>query len=122
MNVSHPKALLISIGAGTALSVVGAAFFVVLSEWDFVYALGTMLLVVGLVALALGLLGATEPPEGWATGRGRNRRQVGRRSLLAQAGSQATGSEQTESLSLAAWGVIVGGVHILLGVLAFSLT
>ncbi|MFP5297795.1 MAG: hypothetical protein ACLGHL_02250 [Actinomycetota bacterium] len=122
MNVSHPKALLISIASGIVVSIAGAILFVLLGEWDFVYALGSMLLIVGLMALALGLLGAVEPPEGWATGRGRNRRQVGRRSILAQVGTQGTGAQETESLSLAAWGIIVGGSHLLLGVLAFSLT
>lgn len=122
MTVSHPRALAISILAGIVVSVLGALLFTWLGDFDFAYAFGTTLLIVGLIALALGLLGATEPPDGWATGRGPNRRQVGRRSLLAQMGGQVPGVERTESLSLAAWGVIVGGAHILLGLLAFSLT
>lgn len=122
MNVSHPKVLGISLASGIIAAAVVGGLFVIVGDWDFMYAWGTVLLVLGLMALALGLLGATEPPDGWATGRGPNRRQAGRRSFLAQVTHQAPGVEKTGSLSLAVWGVAVGGGLIVAGLAAFSLT
>lgn len=122
MHISHPKVLGISLLSGVLAAAIVGFFFVVVGDWEFMYAWATVMLVLGLIGLAMGLLGATEPPDGWATGRGSNRRQAGRRSLMAQVSERAPGDTKTESLSLAVWGIAVGGGLILLSMLAFSLT
>jgi hypothetical protein len=122
MNVSHPKALAISLGVGIGLSLTCGALFALFGDRDFAWAVGTMLMIIGLIALTMGLLGAAEPEEGWATGVGRNRRQEGRRSLAAQVSEQAPGISKSTSAHLAAWGLIVGGGMIVLSFIAFGLS
>jgi hypothetical protein len=121
MSIASPRVLLISIGVGLALSVLLGGIYSLLGERSFLYAIGTVSFVLGLVALAVGLLGGAEPQEGWATGRGANRRQEGRRSMVAKATREADAIEEVTSGALIAWGVIVGGGLIVLSMVAFGL-
>lgn len=89
---------------------------------DISYALGTMWLIVGLIALSVGLLGAIEPTDGWAIGRGTQRRQEGRRSIFAKVATEAPRVQDVSSGAQAVWGLVVGGGLIGLSVLAFSIS
>lgn len=122
MKVSHPKALAYSLGVGVAIAVVGGTIFAVVGDREWLYATGTVGLIVGLIAFAMGLLGAAEPDDGWATGVGRHRRQEGRRSLAAQVSRDAPGVQESNTWHLAAWGIIVGGGLIGLSAIALSLS
>ncbi len=122
MTVSHPKALAISLGVGIGLALILGTLFSLFGDRDFAWAVGTMLMVIGLIALTMGLLGATEPEDGWATGVGRNRSQEGRRSLAAQVSEQAPGMVRSTSVHLAVWGLVVGGGMIGLSFLAFGVS
>lgn len=120
MNVAHPKALGISLAAGLALSFLVGLAWAVFGDKGVLDATGASAFVIGLIALAIGLLGALEPSQGWATGAGARRRHEGRRSLGAQISEQAPGLEPADSWGLALWGVVVGGGLIGLGMLALS--
>lgn len=122
MTVSHPRALAISLGVGIGSALIFGTLFAVFGDRDFAWAVGTMLMVLGLIALTMGLLGATEPEDGWATGVGSSRRQEGRRSLAAQVSEQAPGVVRSTSVHLAVWGLVVGGGMIGLSFLAFALS
>lgn len=122
MSVSHPRALFFSILVGTAIAVVAGGLFSLFGDRQLLYSIGSMLFGAGLIALALGLLGATEPSEGWATGVGKRRRQEGRRSLAAKLANQKPDLHQSSPWELAVWGVVVGGGLIGLSMLAFALS
>ncbi len=83
-----------------------------------VYGIGTMSFVVDTIVLAMGLLGALEPEEGWAT---QKRTKGGRRSLGAQVTQQHPDLEDASPLALGVWGVLVGAPLIGLAFLAFNL-
>ncbi len=122
MKVSHPKALLFSILIALAISIFFGLLFAVFGDRSVAYAIGTVLFIVGVIAMTMGLLGAVEPSEGWATGIGKRRRQEGRRSLMAKV---SNGSEQIEEVTgwaLLVWGVVVGGLMIALAFGAFALS
>jgi hypothetical protein len=69
------------------------------------YGIGTGLFLVSLMCLALGLLGAAEPNEGWAAHRG----VEGRKSLVAKVATEHPEIESVSSVELFLWGLIVGG-------------
>ncbi|HVF53873.1 MAG TPA: hypothetical protein VNC78_09755 [Actinomycetota bacterium] len=77
----------------------------------------------------MGLLGATEPEEGWATARratsrgaGREREGAGeRRGLVATIAREHGDFESTSSWAVAVWGVVVGGTVMALSMLLFGL-
>ena len=118
MNVAGPRALIISLVSGIALSIVFGSLYAWLGDRLWTYGVGTMLFIFGIIALCMGLLGAVEPPDGWAT----RKPTEGRRSFASQiAGSQGDG-HQTSPYALAVWGVLVGGPMILLAMWAFSLS
>lgn len=121
MTVGHPRVLLISLLCGIALAVVVATVWSLLGSTDFIYATGAVMFIVGLIALVVGLLGAAEPEEGWATGKGSNRRQEGRRSFVARVSGEHPRLEGGSSWALAVWGVVVGGGLIALSMGAFAM-
>ena len=105
MSLYHFKVLLASLGLAAAGGVVGGLVYSWLGDRSVTYGIGTGLFLVSLMCLALGLLGATEPNEGWAAHRGKE----GRRSLVARVATEHPEIEQVSSLELFVWGLIVGG-------------
>jgi hypothetical protein len=120
VHVTSPRVLALSFLTCLAIGVVGGLLFALLADRVVAHGIGTGLLVVGIIALWMALLGATEPPEGWARKR-RDASESGRRSLLARVATDHTGLEEVSSLSLALWGVAVGGSLIGLSLIAFYL-
>jgi hypothetical protein len=118
MHVSSPKVIGVSLGICLALAVAGGVLFAVLADKVLAHGLGAGLFVVGMIVLAMGLLGATEPPEGWATGKST---QGQRRSWAARAAGEHPDIDGVSSLSLVAWAIGVGGSLIALSLLAFYL-
>ena len=116
MNVAGPRALVISLLSGIALSLVLGSLYSWLGDRLWVYAVGTMLFIFGILALCMGLLGAVEPPDGWAT----RKPAPGRRSFASQIAGAGEGDHKESPYALAVWGVFVGGPMILLAMLAFS--
>jgi hypothetical protein len=96
----------LSFGICLLLAIAGGVVFAVLADR-----------VLGIIVLGMGLLGATEPPEGWAT----KKDAQGRRSVAARAASELPEVEGVSSLALVVWAVAVGGALIALSLLAFSL-
>lgn len=112
MSLYHLKSVLVSlVVAGTLGSVFGIIYALV-ADAVLLYGVATGLMVAGLFVLAGGLLGATEPPEGWMTGRATGRGQIGRRSIVARIATEHPDIEDVSSWELAAWGVIVGGLLV----------
>jgi hypothetical protein len=111
--------LLIGVGVGLA----GGVIYAVAAGKLIAHGIGTGLLVVGLIALALGLLGATEPPEGWSLKRKPTQDDVmPRRSFAARAAYEHPSIDnKVSSVSLAIWGLVVGGGLIALSMLAFRI-
>ena len=116
MNVAGPRALLISLASGIALSIVFGSLYSWLGDRLWTYGVGTMLFIFGIIALCMGLLGAVEPPEGWAT----RKPTQGRRSFASQIAESRGEGHEVSPYALAIWGVFVGGPMILLAILAFS--
>lgn len=117
MNVASPRSLLMSLAAGIALGVVIGSLYAWLADKIWVYGVGTMLFIFGVISLSMGLLGGLEPEEGWAT----KRRTQERRSFASQLAGSRGNIEEVSPYALAIWGVAVGGPMILLSLLAFSL-
>lgn len=117
MNVSSPRALIVSLLVGIAVSVVGGALLAFFGDKILLYSVGTIMFVVGALCLALGLLGAAEPADGWATQRRSNSRSVAARAL-----SQHPELEDHSSWELAVWALVVGLPLIGLSILCFSLS
>ncbi|HEX2051279.1 MAG TPA: hypothetical protein VHJ34_11710 [Actinomycetota bacterium] len=130
----HPKVLGASVAAGAAAGAAGGALVAVVARAHPGAGAAAGVLVVGLVALFAGLLGATEPPEGWHSGglrralrgdavlhgaspehvrRARElelaRRRGGRRSLAARAAASHPALAPVTSASLLVWALVVGG-------------
>jgi hypothetical protein len=119
MHIMSPRVLAISFVVCLGVGVAGGLVFALLADRVVAHGIGTGLLVVGIVALWMALLGATEPPEGWAR-RGRRGPGDGRRSVVARlAADRADLEQEVSSLSLVVWGVAVGGSMIGLSLLAF---
>lgn len=116
MDVASPRALILSLISGIALSVVFGSLYSWMGDRLWVYGVGTMLFIFGVIALCMGLLGAVEPPEGWAT----RKPTQGRRSFAAQIANSGGDGHQGSPYALAVWGVLVGGPMIGLALLAFS--
>ncbi|MDQ4024063.1 MAG: hypothetical protein M3217_01010 [Actinomycetota bacterium] len=109
MSLYHVKSIAVSILLAGALGALGGAIYALLADRMMLYGIATGLLVAGLATLAGGLLGATEPPEGWMTGRGTGRGQFGRRSIVARIATEHPEIESVSSWELAVWGIAVGG-------------
>ena len=116
MRLSHLRILGISLGVGAALGVVVGLVWSLITDSSVWHAIGTWLVIVGIIALGVGMIGATEPEQGWATGRGKERR----RPTLRLVSEQHPRLEQATSLDLAIWGIVVGGGLIGLAMLAFA--
>lgn len=114
--MAGPRALIISLLSGIALSVAFGSLYSWLGDRLWTYAVGTMLFIFGIIALCMGLLGAVEPPDGWAT----RKPTQGRRSFASQIASSGGHEPQGSPYALAVWGIVVGGPMILLALFAFS--
>lgn len=121
MNVSSPRSLFISLAVGIGISVVGGALLSFFGDKLFLYSVGTIMFIVGIISLALGLLGAAEPEEGWVTQRGSKNRTPGR-SVAARTLAQHPELEEHSSLELAVWALAVGLPLIGLSILCFNLS
>lgn len=105
MNLYNLKVLLASLGGGALAGILGGVLYAWLGHRSLMYGIGTGLFVVSLACLGLGLLGAIEPSQGWATHRGMD----GRRSLVARVASEHPDIEEVSSFEIFVWGVVVGG-------------
>ena len=120
MSLYHLKSVLVSLAVAGALGAAFGAIYALVADAVMLYGIATGLMVAGLFVLGSGLLGATEPPEGWVTGRGTGRGQFGRRSAVARIASEHPDIDEVSSWELAAWGVIVGGLLVGLSFLLFE--
>jgi hypothetical protein len=105
VSLYHFKVLLASLLVAAAGGVGGGLVFAWIGHRSLAYGVGTGLFFVSLVCLGLGLLGATEPKEGWASRRG----VEGRRSFMARVAGDRPGVERVSSVELFVWGLVVGG-------------
>jgi hypothetical protein len=105
VSLYHFKVLLASLVVAAAGGAGGGLVFAWLGHRSLEYGIGTGLFFVSLVCLGLGLLGATEPEEGWASRRG----VEGRRSFMARVAGDHPGVERVSSAELFVWGLVVGG-------------
>jgi hypothetical protein len=123
VSLSNIRVMLICLVAGVLLGAAGGALFAVATERRIVYGIGVGLLIIGLIALGLGLLGATEPKEGWSLTRARDGdRPKPRRSLVARAAYEHPSlSKDVSSVSLVVWSLVVGGGLIALAVATFGI-
>lgn len=104
------------------IGLVGGVLFAVVGHKLLAHGIGAGLFIVGTLVLCMALLGATEPPEGWATRRkGAPAGPAGRSSLAARIATDHSGTDGVSSLALAVWGIAVGGSLIALSMLAFNL-
>jgi hypothetical protein len=114
------KAIAVSILLAGALGAAGGVLYALLADRAILYGVATGVLIAGLATLASGLLGATEPPEGWFTGKGTQRGQFGRRSVVARIASEHPDMSEVSSWGLALWGLVVGGVLLTAGSLLYE--
>jgi hypothetical protein len=120
MQLSNIRVLCICLAIGLGLGVIGGTIYAAVADKVVAYAIGTALLVIGLIALALGLLGATEPPEGWSLKRRIPGDEAPRRSIAARAAYENPSlTNRVSGVSLAVWGLVVGGGLIAFAALAF---
>ena len=117
MSLYHLKSVAVSLAVAAGLGSAVGLIYALIAGHPLLYGVATGLLVAGILVLGGGLLGATEPPEGWITGRGTGRGQFGRRSLVVRIATEHPDIEDVSSWELAAWAFVVGG--ILLGAGAF---
>ncbi len=120
-NASNVRVIGISLLVGTGIGVAAGTLFAIFFDRQVLYAIGAMLFITGLIALVMGLLGAIEPSEGWATGPKTGEAAGGRRSLAARVAEEHPGVEDSSGWALAAWGALVGLPLIALSWLAFYL-
>jgi hypothetical protein len=120
MQVSHPRILGVSLLIGLGLGLGGGVVYALVAGKVIAHGIGTGLFVVGAVALLMGLLGATEPQEGWATKPG-TEAEMRRRSTVARLAREHPDIDRVTSLGLAVWGVAVGGSLVALSMVAFFL-
>jgi hypothetical protein len=116
VSLYHFKVLLASFGIGAAGGVAGGLVYAWLGHRSATYGIGTGLFLAALVCLAMGLLGATEPQEGWRARRGTQ----GRRSLVARVATEHPEIEGVSSLELFVWGVVVGGALMASSFVAYA--
>lgn len=121
MSLYHLKSVAVSLLVAAALGSGAGVVYALVADQTIVYGIATGLMVASILVLGGGLLGATEPPEGWITGRGTGRGQFGRRSLVARIASEHPDIEEVSSWELAVWAVIVGGLLLGGSILLFEL-
>lgn len=121
MSLYHLKSVAVSIAIAAAVGAAGGVVYALLADRVLLYGIATGLLVAGITTLAGGLLGATEPQEGWITGKGTGRGQFGRRSIVARIASEHPEIDTVSSWELAAWGVLVGGTLLGAGAVLYEL-
>jgi len=117
VNVASPRSLILSLGVTLLLGFVFGSIYSWVAGKALAYCVGTALFILGVLVLVIGLLGAVEPREGWATGKNR----TGRRSVAAQVTREHPNLEEASPLQLGVWGVLVGLPLIAMGLVAFSL-
>jgi MFS family permease len=117
VTLYHAKALLASIAVAAAGGIIGGLLYAWLGDRSVMYGIGTGLFVVSLICLGLGLLGATEPNEGWAAHRGVD----GRRSLVARIATEHPDIDRVSSVELVVWGLVVGGGIMAASFVAYAL-
>jgi hypothetical protein len=120
VRIYAPRILALSVGAGLVLAIVLGAVFALVSDADLVRGVAFSCFLVGLIVAISGLLGATEPEQGWAT-RTRGSRLGGRKSLIARLASEMESIDHVSSPALALWAVLTGGALIGVSILAFYL-
>jgi hypothetical protein len=116
MRLSNLRILVICLGVGIGLGLLGGVAWAALADKALWHGIGTGWIILGIVAFGVGMIGATEPPEGWATRRKRSER----RSALRTVSQEHPRLEGAGSLDLAVWGLVVGGGLIGLAMLAFK--
>ncbi|HYY45182.1 MAG TPA: hypothetical protein VE975_08365 [Actinomycetota bacterium] len=109
MRVVNLKLIGATFGVAAALGVFGGLIFALVTGGVLLYGVGVGLLLVGIGVLGMGLLGATEPKEGWAMKRARNE---GRSSMASKVMDDLTGETDFSAWEMAVWGVVVGGALI----------
>jgi len=119
MDVATPRVLALSFAIAAAVGVGAGVAYGLFSAVSVPYGIATGLFIVGIGALALGLLGATEPAGGWSSRR--RRPPGGRRSVAARMAGDVGTVERVSSLGLAVWGVAVGGGLIVGSFVLFAL-
>jgi hypothetical protein len=105
VSLYHFKVLLASLAFAAVGGTAGGLVYSWLGHRSVTYGIGTGLFLVSLMCLALGLLGAAEPSEGWAAHRGVD----GRKSLVARVATEHPEIESVSSGELFIWGLLVGG-------------
>lgn len=120
MSLYHFKSIAASVLIAGAVGSLGGVLYALLADRTMVYGIATGLFIAGLATLAGGLLGATEPQEGWMTGRGTGRGQFGRRSIVARIATEHPDIEGVSSWELAIWGIAVGGLLLTAATLLFE--
>lgn len=121
MSLYHVKSIAVSLALAVGLGSAFGVVYALIADQVLLYGIATGLLIAGLIALAGGLLGACEPPEGWITGRGTGRGQFDRRSLVARIAAEHPDIEDVSSWELAVWGIVVGGLLLTASVVLFEL-
>lgn len=123
MKVHSLRVLGLSILIGAAVGAGLGALFATIGDWRLSYAVGTGWFLCAIGCTGAGLLGATEPPEGWASARKRHP-DGGRQGVIARIAEdevEGEGSKPLPSWPMAVWGIVVGGVLFGLAMAAFSL-
>lgn len=120
MQLSSLRVLAICLAIGLGLGIIGGGIYAVVADKVVAYGIGAALLVLGLIAMALGLLGATEPPDGWSLKRRVPGDETPRRSIAARATYENPQlSNRVSGVSLLVWAIVVGGGLIGFASLAF---
>lgn len=121
MRVHSPRVLALSILIGAAVGAGLGALFATIGDWSLSYGVGTGWFVCAIGCAGAGLLGATEPAEGWASAR-RRHPEGGRQGVIARiAEDEAAEFKPIPSWPMAVWGIVVGGTLFGLAMAAFSL-
>jgi hypothetical protein len=118
MNVSSPRSLILSFVTALVISVVLGSIYAWLGDKLWLYATGTFLFILGVIVLVIGLLGAVEPKDGWAT----DRKRAGRRSVAATVTREHPELEEASPIQLGVWGALVGLPLIALALVAFTIS
>lgn len=112
MSLYHLKSVVVSLVVAGGLGALLGLGYALIADALILYGVGTGVMIAGLSVLGAGLLGATEPHEGWMTGRGTGRGQIGRRGVVARIATEHPDIDDVSSWELAAWGLIVGGLLV----------
>jgi hypothetical protein len=121
MKLYHLKSVAASFAASGGIGAVFGLLYSAFADVAALYGVALGLFVAGLVVVGGGLLGATEPPEGWITGRATGRGQFGRRSIVARIATEHPEVDDVSSWELAAWGVVTGGLLVGLSMILFEM-